>query len=157
MRNKNRRGRRPRRPAMRGDFMNLIIKENINNVEEYNLLYDAVGWEAYDKEISKKALANTIYSVSIYDREKIVGYGRIIGDGIVFLYLHDVMVLPEYQCKGIGSLIMNKLLEYIEKIKLQNPDLRVYLGASRGKEDFYKKFGFITRNEYGIGEGMILK
>jgi len=137
--------------------MNLIIKENINNVEEYNLLYDAVEWGSYDVEISKKALENTIYSVSIYDEEKIVGYGRIIGDGIVFLYIHDVMVLPEYQGKGIGSLIMNKLLENIEKVKIQNSDLRVYLGASEGKEDFYRKFGFMTRDEYGIGEGMILK
>lgn len=137
--------------------MNLIVKENNDNVEEYNLLYDAVGWGAYDNEISKKALNGNIYSVSIYDKEKIIGYGRIIGDGIVFLYIHDVMVLPEYQSKGIGTLIMNKLLEYIEKIKIQNPDLRVYLGASKGKENFYKKFGFITRNEYGVGEGMILK
>ena len=137
--------------------MNLIVKENNDNVEEYNLLYDAVGWGAYDNEISKKALNGNIYSVSIYDKEKIIGYGRIIGDGIVFLYIHDVMVLPEYQSSGVGTLIMNKLLEHIEKIKLQNPDLRVYLGASKGKENFYKKFGFVTRNEYGVGEGMILK
>ena len=137
--------------------MNLIIKENIDNIEEYNLLYDAVGWGAYDNEISKKALANNIHSVSIYDGEKIVGYGRIIGDGIVFLYIHDVMVLPEYQGNGIGTQVMNKLLEYIEKVKIQNPDLRVYLGASKDKDGFYRKFGFITRNEYGVGEGMILK
>ena len=137
--------------------MNLIIKENINSVEEFNLLYDAVGWGAYDKEISQKALLNNIYSVSIYDEEKIVGYGRIIGDGIVFLYIHDVMVLPEYQGKGIGSIIMNKLLDYIKNIKIENSYVRVYLGASKGREDFYKKFGFVTRNEYGIGEGMILK
>lgn len=137
--------------------MNLIIKENINNVEEYNLLYDAVGWGSYEEEISKKALEKNNYSVSIYDEEKIVGYGRIIGDGIVFLYIHDVMVLPEYQGNGIGTLIMNKVLEYIEKIKKQNFDVRIYLGASKGKESFYKKFGFVTRNEYGVGEGMILK
>ncbi|MBE5813294.1 MAG: GNAT family N-acetyltransferase [Clostridiales bacterium] len=137
--------------------MNITIKENINNVKEFNLLYDAVGWGAYDEEISQKALANNVYSVSIYDEEKIIGYGRIIGDGIVFLYIHDVMVLPEYQSKGIGTKIMNKLLEYIKKLKNENPYLRVYLGASKGREDFYKKFGFITRNEYGVGEGMILK
>ena len=67
------------------------------------------------------------------------------------------MVLPEYQGKGIGTIIINKLLEYVEKVKLENPDLRVYLGASKGKEDFYKRFGFVTRKEYGVGEGMILK
>lgn len=28
------------------------IKENIKNVEEFNKLYDSVGWGAYNKEIS---------------------------------------------------------------------------------------------------------
>ena len=84
------------------------IKENNKNVEEYNHLYDAVGWGSYDIEISQKALDNTFYSISIYDDEKIIGYGRIIGDSNCFLYVHDIMVLPEYQSKKIGTMIMNK-------------------------------------------------
>lgn len=132
------------------------ILENIDNVEEYNYLYDAVGWGSYEKEISQKALSNNIYSVSIYENDNIIGYGRIIGDGIIFLYIHDIMVKPEYQGKGIGKTIMNKLLEKIKKLKKENPYLRVYLGASPDKEDFYRKCGFITREEAGLGAGMIL-
>lgn len=131
------------------------IKENINNIDEFNLLYDLVGWGAYDKEISKKALNNTYYSVSIYDDNKIIGYGRLIGDGICFMYIHDVMVIPEYQNKKIGTSIMNKLIEKIEFIKRENPDMRVYLGASKGKEGFYKKFGFIERQNADLGASMI--
>ena len=52
---------------------------------------------------------------------------------------------------------MNKLLEKIEEIKKENPSLTVYLGASKNKEDFYKKFGFIERTDAGLGAGMILK
>jgi predicted GNAT family N-acyltransferase len=131
------------------------IKENVNNVEEFNYLYDSVGWGSYDKEISKKALNNTYYSVSIYDDNKIIGYGRLIGDGICFMYIHDVMVIPKYQNKKIGTSIMNKLLVKIEEIKKENPDLRVYLGASKGKEGFYSKFGFIERQDVDLGAGMI--
>ena len=134
----------------------ILIKENINNVDEYNYLFDEVGWGSYDYEISQKALDNTMYSISVYDEEKIIGYGRLIGDGICFVYIHDVMVLPEYQHKKIGTKIMNKLLEKISKIKLENPYVRVYLGASKGKEEFYRKFGFITREEADLGKGMIL-
>ena len=133
------------------------IKENNKNVEEFNKLYDSVGWGAYNKEISNKALDNTFYSVSVYDDDIIIGYGRLIGDTICFIYIHDIMVVPEYQAKGIGTLIMNKLLEKIEEIKKENPSLRVYLGASKNKEDFYKKFGFIERTDAGLGAGMILK
>ena len=133
----------------------ILIKENVNSVEEFNYLYDAVGWGSYDKEISKKALSNTYYSVSIYDDNKIIGYGRLIGDGICFMYIHDVMVIPKYQNKKIGTSVMNKLLEKIKEIKKENPDLRVYLGASKGKEGFYKKFGFIERQDAALGAGMI--
>ena len=115
----------------------ILIKENINNVEEFNYLYDAVGWESYDRKVSEKSLANTIYSVSVYDDSKIVGYGRLIGDGICFLYIQDVMVDPKYQNKKIGTQIMNKLLEKVNQVKLENPYVRVYLGVSKGKEKFY--------------------
>lgn len=132
------------------------IKENVKNIEEFNLLYDAVGWGSYDKEITKQALDNTYYSVSVYDNDKIIGYGRLIGDTICFMYIHDIMVLPEYQSKKIGTMIMNKLLEEINHIKEKHPDVLVYLGASKNKEGFYEKFGFITREKAGLGAGMIL-
>ena len=124
----------------------ITIKENIDNVEEFNYLFDEVGWGAHDYEVSEQALNNNVYSVSVYDNDKIIGYGRIIGDGIIYLYIHDIMVHPNYQGQGIGKQIMKK-----------NPYLRAYLGASLGKEDFYKKCGFITREEAGLGSAMILK
>ena len=133
------------------------IKENIKNVEEFNLLYDAVGWGAYDEKITQKALDNTFYSVSVYDDNNIVGYGRIIGDAICFLYIQDIMVKPKYQGNKIGTMIMNKLLEKINEIKKENSDLRVYLGASKNRERFYEKFGFIKRIDADLGYGMILK
>lgn len=134
----------------------ISVKKNVKNVEEFNYLYDAVGWGSYDNDVSKIALNNTLYSVSIYDDGKIIGYGRIIGDGVCFIYIHDIMVLPSYQLKGIGTIIMNNLLNKIKEIKKTNRFVRVYLGASLGKEEFYKKFGFVTRKEAGLGSGMIL-
>ena len=134
----------------------IIVRDNINDVDEFNFLYNSVGWGAYDKDISKKALENTYYSVSIYDNDKIIGYGRLIGDAICFMYIHDIMVLPEYQNQGIGTKIMNKLLEKIKEIQNENPNLRTYLSASKGKEKFYEKFGFIKRIDTNLGHAMIL-
>ena len=135
----------------------ITFKENENNVEEYNKLYDEVGWGHYDESISKRALENTYYSISVYDDNSIIGFGRLIGDTICFMYIHDVMVKPEYQNKKIGTLIMNKLLDKVKEIKKENPDLRVYLGASKNKEGFYEKFGFVKRIDEDLGYGMILK
>lgn len=135
----------------------LTIKENNKNINEFNLLYDSVGWRAYDKTISKRALDNTFYSVSVYDDDNIVGYGRLIGDTICFMYIQDIMVKPEFQNKKIGTLIMNKLLEKINELKKENPNIRVYLGASKNKEEFYERFGFVKRIDENLGYGMILK
>ncbi len=137
--------------------MKIKIKENNKNIQEFNYLYEAVGWGAYDEKIVKRALDNTFYSVSVYDEDKIIGFGRLIGDTICFMYIHDVMVLPEYQSKKIGTTIMNKLLEKVDELKMENPSLRVYLGASKNKEKFYKRFGFVNRTEADLGDGMILK
>lgn len=131
--------------------------ENVKNVSEYNILYDKVGWGKRKELVVKKALDNTIYSISAYDYGKIVGYGRIIGDKTIFLYIQDVMVDPEYQGRKIGTEIMNRLIDKINEYKKNSPGLRVYLGASYDKEKFYKRFGFKTRKEVGLGEGMILQ
>ena len=135
----------------------LKIKENNKNIEEFNLLYDSVGWGAYDKEISQRALDNTFYSVSIYEDDAIIGYGRLIGDTICFMYIQDIMVKPEFQNKKIGTMIMNKLLEKIKELKKENPDIRVYLGATKDREGFYEKFGFVKRIDANLGYGMILQ
>lgn len=137
--------------------MKIKIKENNKNAQEFNYLYKAVGWGTYDEKIVKRALDNTFYSVSVYDEDKIIGFGRLIGDTICFMYIHDVMVLPEYQSKKIGITIMNKLLEKVDELKIKNPSLRVYLGASKNKEKFYERFGFVNRIEADLGNGMILK
>ena len=135
----------------------LNIKENSKNAEEFNLLYDSVGWGAYNEDITKRALDNTFYSVSVYENDTIVGFGRIIGDTICFMYIQDIMVKPEFQNKKIGTLIMNKLLKKVDELKKQNPDIRVYLGATKDREKFYEKFGFVRRIDANLGYGMILK
>ena len=132
------------------------LEENVNNVKEYNELCEAVGWGEYDEKIAQKALDNTYYSVSIYDDDEIIGYGRLIGDTIIFMYIHDIMVKPKYQGKKYGAMIMKKLLEKVYEIKKENPELLVYLGSVKGREGFYKKYGFIERENAGLGAGMIL-
>lgn len=43
------------------------LLENVKNVEEYNKLFDDVGWGSYDRKVYKLALKNSLYTVSIYD------------------------------------------------------------------------------------------
>lgn len=135
----------------------LVYKRQIPTTNEYNYLNEKVGWGSRNVDIVERALRNTLFGITVFDDDKVVAMARIIGDESIFLYIQDVIVIPEYQGNGIGKEIMNILLEKINECKKINPNIRVYLGASTGKEDFYKKFGFITRKDANLGESMILK
>ena len=130
--------------------------DRIPSTKDYNKLTDKVGWGVRQEKIVETALKNSLYCVSVYFSYELIGFGRIIGDKTIFIYIQDIMVMPKYQNKGIGTQIMKKLLEKIDEFKIENPNIRTYLGASKGKEDFYKRFGFKTRKEADLGEGMIL-
>ena len=65
-------------------------------VDEFNQLTEAVGWGRCENAIVEEALKYTLYSVCAYDEDKLIGYGRIIGDKTIFLHIHDVMVRPDY-------------------------------------------------------------
>lgn len=136
--------------------MQITYKEYTPTPEEFNNLTEAVDWGTRENKIIEEALKHTLYSLCVYDENKLIGYGRIIGDKTIFLYIQDIMVIPKYQGKKIGTGIMNKLIEKINEYKKVNPEIRTYLGASKGKENFYKKFGFISRPNEELGAGMIL-
>ncbi len=136
--------------------MNIKYVERFPTPAEYNMLTEAVGWGTKKESIIEEALKHTLYSLCVYDGDKLIGYGRLLGDKTIFLYIHSVMVLPEYQGKNIGTGIINKLLEQINEYKKVNPEIRTYLGAAKGKESFYEKFGFEIRPNGDVGAGMIL-
>ena len=136
--------------------MKINYIEKTPTPDDFNMLTESVGWRKRENSIVEEALKNTLYSLCVYDENKLIGYGRIIGDKTIFLYIQDIMVIPKYQGKQIGTGIMYKLLEQVDRYKKVNPNIRTYLGASKGKESFYEKFGFISRPNDKLGAGMIL-
>lgn len=137
--------------------MDIKYIEKKPSAKEYNELIKSVGWGTWDEEIIEEALKNTLFSVCAYHEDKIVGMGRIIGDKTMFLYFHSIVIQPDYQGNKIGTNIIKKLLNKVEEYKKINPKIRTYLGASKGKEEFYEKFGFVRRPNDELGSGMILK
>ena len=128
--------------------MKYTIKENQLNYETYYTLRESVGWNNWSKEQAKNALKNSYYTVVIYDKEKAIGMGRVVGDGIYFSIV-DIVVRPEYQGRKIGTTIMNSILEYIEKNMCEGSRVSVQLLAEVGKEQFYIKQGFkLIPHEY---------
>ncbi|PFJ05421.1 GNAT family N-acetyltransferase [Bacillus cereus] len=118
-----------------------VIKNKIPSLEEYKYLCDSVGWTDYmNFEVAEKSLQNSIYCITVNDNNRIVGMGRIIGDGAIYFYIQDIVVHPDYQKNGIGKKIMNTLVEYLN----QNAPDKAFIGlfASPGKTSFYEKYDF---------------
>ncbi|MCR6109937.1 GNAT family N-acetyltransferase [Bacillus sp. A301a_S52] len=113
-------------------------------------LCSSVGWEDYmNFDVAEISLQNSLFSVSIKKENKIIGMGRVVGDGAIYFYIQDVVVHPANQGDGIGKEIMNILMNYIEE---NGPNMAfVGLFASEGKEEFYQKYDFIDYSSNMIG------
>lgn len=125
----------------------LVIIEKCPTVEEYIELRKAVKWRIIDIESIKKGLKNSIYCVCIKDKNRMIGFGRIVGDGGTVFYIQDIIVDPQYQNKKIGTKIMEKIMSYIENNC--SKDAIIGLIAVSELDDFYKNFGFVhNENNY---------
>ena len=56
----------------------------------------------YDMERTQDALSKTI-NITAYDGERLVGCLRILTDGCYFGTITELLVLPEYQRRGISG------------------------------------------------------
>lgn len=121
--------------------------------EEYTELRASVGWNNFAKEQVCKSLNNSIYDIVVEDNGKTIAMGRLIGDGIYYIIV-DIVVKPEYQGRGIGSRIIDKLLEYVDANTPVGGRSSVQLIAERGKENFYVKKGFKLIPHEFCGSGM---
>lgn len=117
------------------------FKHNIPTLEEYKYLCDSVGWTNYmNFEVAETSLKHSIHCITVNDNEKMIGMGRIVGDGSIYFYIQDIVVHPDYQKYGIGKEIMHRLVTYLH----ENAPDKAFVGlfASEGKESFYEKFDF---------------
>jgi len=117
--------------------MDLRIQENCENIDWHQIrdYLKLVGMGYHNPESHQKAFFNSFSVVFIFDREELVGFGRAISDGAYQAAIYDVVVIPEYQKRGIGKLIMEKILQ-----KISNCNIVLY--ANTGREGFYAKLGF---------------
>lgn len=135
---------------------NIILLENKLTVEQFCNLEEAVGFGSPNIRQSEKAIENSIYSVSVNIEGEVVGMGRLVGDDARIFYIQDVCVKPEFQRKGIGKLIVEKLCDYIKNNSIPNSRVTVGLMAAKGKEGFYQKLGFRIRPNEKEGNGMMI-
>ena len=87
--------------------------DNIS-AEEYMELRRKVGWCEFPLEEAQAGIDNAYMVKCVRNNAKAIGVVRLLWDGGYIAFLSDVIVIPEYQGRGIGR----KLVEAsISKLK----------------------------------------
>ena len=106
-------------------------------LESIVALYRANGWSAAQKpELLHKALLSSHSLLTAWDGMRLVGLGNAISDGCLVVYYPHLLVLPEYQGRGIGTELMRRLMARYEGFHQH------MLVADGRALDFYRKCGF---------------
>lgn len=137
------------------EYRMIEIKENKITIKEYLEIRAKVGWVALMPEQAEKALRNSLYVVGAYEDDCLVAMGRVVGDGAVICYIQDLIVVPEGQRKGLGSMVLKELISYVEMLTSRGTQMMLCLMCAKGREAFYEQHGFIARPNDRLGPGMI--
>ena len=113
-------------------------------------LFLTTGWNS-DYRITPAefmdALRSSWYCLSAYDGERLVGFGRMLCDGVLHALILDLIVHPDWQGKGLGGEVLNRLVDKCRAHSIRD----IQLFSVKGKAGFYRKLGFRERPEGAPG------
>ena len=127
--------------------MNYQVDDRALTTEAFLAFANQVWPGDYDVEWTRTALAKTL-NLTAYDGGQLVGCLRILSDGYFFGTITELLVLPSYQRRGIGSRLLRLARAHMPTL--------LYFGAQPEAEAFYEKNGcqrslaaFVLRPEDG--------
>ena len=125
--------------------MNILYTNNIPDTCDLCELFLSVGWKgthANERKVTEMLSSRPMFIVSVYDNDKLVGFGKTLEDGIRCL-IYDVVVNPSYARQGIGKNIVNQLLAYAKSNGYSYA--RLFSDKTNpATAPFYKSLGFVN-------------
>lgn len=102
-------------------------------------LFQSVGWKSaeYPNRLYK-AINDSEYVMSVWKDRQLIGLISAISDGAINVFITYLLVKPEFQKSGLGSMMMEDFCKRFEGYG------RRILSTEVDKEKFYNKFGFDT-------------
>jgi GNAT superfamily N-acetyltransferase len=112
----------------------------IPGADEYRALRSAAGLSAMTPEAAAVGLPASWCSVCVRHEGELIGMGRVVGDGGLFLFVVDIAVAPAWQRQGWGRRIMQALMDEVHA----RAPARAMIGliADGTASRLYEQFGF---------------
>ncbi|MFA6364328.1 GNAT family N-acetyltransferase [Methanoregula sp.] len=118
------------------------------DAEEIVALYRAGGWwkDEYDPTEIPRLIGGSFAFVVAADKKsgRAVGMGRAISDGVSDAYIQDLVVLPEYRRRDLGTAMVSLLVAWCREAGIS----WIALVAEPGSEQFYIPLGFARMEGY---------
>ena len=119
--------------------MNEIVYKNTHNFSKKELqdLFLSVEWSSGhfpEKLVISMRNFETVFSA--WDGDELVGMVCAMDDGIMNAYVHYLLVRPEYQLKGIGKALLQKIKDHYKDY------MRIVVVAYDEEMKFYEYCGF---------------
>jgi len=126
------------------------LVERMPTPDEHRELAIAVGWDDhFDWSTMPASLAASLHGVVAVSRTgETVAMGRLVGDGIHYFYVQDVVVHPDHESAGLGSRVVKLLLEWVSN--RASAQAFVGLFASNEAVSLYREHGFETTGMTGM-------
>lgn len=108
-------------------------------------LYQQAPWaKGRTESEAKQMLANTDLVISAWDGDRLVGFGRVLTDFVYRASIWDVIVDKKYQGQGLGTAIIQRILNHprLKKVEL--------IWLCTRTPGFYEKLGFSSKEQTGM-------
>jgi GNAT superfamily N-acetyltransferase len=121
------------------NFNDVVISTDKSKLD-INLIHNFLSTTYWAKgrtiEEVKTSVENSLcYGMFIQNRQ--IGFARIITDFVVFAYLMDVFIIPEFQGMGLSKLLLKTILEEEKFSKVKK-----WMLATADAHGLYTKYGF---------------
>ena len=122
------------------EYENFRLDEIVN-------LYRIVGWTNYLERVDtlQQAYEGSLYVLGAYDSDQLVGIIRAVGDGQTIVFVQDIIVLPEYQRKRIGTKLLKTLMDKYKDVY----QMELLTDNTDKTKAFYRSLGFTAADEMG--------
>ncbi len=127
--------------------MKIVYNDMIKDLpsEQLHGLFMSVGWSDGSETLDmiKKyniPFLNSTLVISAWQNERLIGAVRVLSDKMFRSIIYDLLVLPEFQNKGIGKELIRRCIEHF-------PNSEWLVQTTEKISSYYEKIGFQVNND----------
>jgi ribosomal protein S18 acetylase RimI-like enzyme len=131
------------------------IEKRTPDIDDYTRLRQTAGLTPFSRAAAEIGLKGTIFAVVVVVDGRVIGMGRLIGDGGCFFQVTDIAVQPDHQGRGLGKTIMTTIMEYVNTTLPETAYVSLIADVPANK--LYEQFGFKETAPRSVGMSYIVK